>query len=322
MNKTMTDITVQEIVATFKNVKRKEIYSSADTDDFLEIMKKKEHWTLEEYQQFRLEYDLKYMNIDLFDLMAIRSVSTKYNFKLDWSHYFKVIENVATLKEQTTYVNYYIWYHNSDMTEEVYKEFMNKPYFKLLTSKSKSRFLSHKIETDNSNGWVYQYFTPDEIKQSWKNNTLHIKLCASNNNVTLEKIEQVKSFYNIYESFMDYKTKVRFFHASVTTGVLPLIQFLYQEKGIQKLNEVKVLWHVCSDITSRNTVEILQCLKDMGFKLTPGVLKKSQEHNQWGYMENTDKLVSFIMDPIREKNYLKLDKKIPNKSDKKIIKKI
>lgn len=318
----MTDITVQEIIATFKNIEREEIYSSVQSDDFLEIMKKKKHWTLEEYQEFRLEYDLKYMNIAIFDLMAIISATKKYNFQLDWNHYFKVIESVPNVREQKKYVNYYLWNHHKDVTEEVYQELMKKTYFKLLTSKGKSHFLSHALTTNNINSWTLKYFTDEEIKNSWKTNTLKIPLRASNNNVTLEKIEQVKDFYNQYESFMDYKTKVRFFHQAITSGVIPLIQFLYQDKGIKKLNEVKVLWHVCSDITSRNTIEILQCLKDMGFKLTPGVLKKSQAHYQWDYMEHNEKLTSFIMDPIRERNYLKLDNKIQNKPERTTVRKI
>lgn len=314
----MIDTSVQDIIATFKGIEKKDDDSIIHTENFANLMQAKKAWTLDEYKEVLLEYSIQNMKIKFMDSMIMEDIANKNNFTLDWNHHFNVIEHIKSNKKD--YINYYFWYYYIDMTEEVYQQFMKKPYFSLLTSKSKIQFLSHKITTDNENSWIIDYFTHEEIKNGLKKNSLKINLHAYSNNTNLEP--EVKKFYHQFEQFMTDKTKVKFFNDAARTGVVSLIKFLYKEKNIRKINTVQLLWHVCGDTASKNTLEILQCLKDLGIKLTPSVLKKSQEDSQWGYMEHTDELVSFIMDAERQKNYAKLNKKLKNKAETTNVRKV
>lgn len=311
----MTDITVEEIIRTFQGVQRPEIYSTADSDAFLETFKKKKDWTLEEYREFSLAYMLEYMHVRFMDSLAFYRLRKQYNFELTWDDYFLVIESIINTKKQREYLNYYFSQYYGIMNETVYKELMAKPYFKYLTTKSKSKFLGSILETDNSNKWVNNYFTDSDFRNALKNARLHIKLYDSENS---EKMEQkVKEFYNHYEKFMNHKTKTNFFNQVVERGSLPLIQFLYEEKGLRGLSKLVLLWHVCADTASGNPLEIMRFLRNLGMKFTQKDLKNSQQHGQWGHMERTDELIYFFNELECEKNYNKLDKKLKPKTVKK-----
>lgn len=289
--KNTKEITVPEIISTFKGKNRKIITSSIETDDFLEAIKNKNDWTIDQYKELMLAYSLENMYRSLFDYSAIRSIARTYGFKLDWHDHFKVIENITDKKKQSKYLNYYFWYYHSDMTEALYQDLMAKPYYHLLSSKSKSSFVQHNLKTDNATHWLNKYFTTPEIINGLKLNLLYVDIALVNQEAQIQKI---KDFYNQYEKFMSQNTKARFFYQAVRTGLIPLIKFLYQEKGITKINKVVLLWNVCSDISQPNTLEILHCLKEMGIKFNDGLLQKVKSHTQWGYMEYTDILQGFF----------------------------
>lgn len=315
----MADITVQEIIATFKGVKRELLTFSHQSDDFIELMQKKQHWTFEEYQQLSYEYSLENMIVSVMDFKQIKRVVKQYNFQLTWEDHFNVIENIKDIRKQKKYVNYYIWYHGSTMTEDIYKKFLNKPYFKLLDLKGKIHFLQNKLKTNNTNTWLLNYFTYEEIQQSLIKSNLNIILSDNNN---LEEIQQVKNFYNEHEVFMVEKVKNKLFYEALRTGSFPLIEFFYREKGIQKLNKLKVLWYICSEICDPNTIEIFNFLNTLGIKLTPSIVKKFEKKDNWTHLEYRSTLLNHLKDVEREKNYYKLSSKIKNKPVKFIKNKI
>lgn len=323
MEKHIKDISVQEIIATFKNVNRKD-NPHVKNDALLDLLKKKTHWTIQEYRDFSLAYSIEYMSTALPDIMAIDSIKKKHKFDLNWNDYFNVIDNIKSVSKQKKYINYYISYYHSDMNEEFYKQLMSKPYFKLLKSDSKANFLKHYIKVGESNAWINDYFTSIEIANALKRHSFNINIRVNINNNKFnqedgykEKITQVKDFYNRYEAFMDDKTKLDFFNHVIETGSIDLIKFLYEDKDIKKLNKLKLFWHVCSDTGSRNTLEILNCLKEIGVKFTPKDLINSQKHQQWFYMERTDDLLCFFKNLETEKNYNRLNKDLINKNFKK-----
>jgi hypothetical protein len=316
----MNDISVQEIIATFKNVNRKD-NPSAKNDHFLDLIKKKEHWTIQEYKDFSLAYNLEYMSTPLKHMMAINFIEKKYKFESNWNDYLNVIDNIKSISKQKKYINYYIWYYHCDMNEEFYKQLMSKPYFNLLKPDSKVNFLKHYIKVGKSNAWINDYFTSIEIANALKRHSFDINIRVNFNSNKFnqedgykEKITQVKDFYNRYESFMDNKIKLDFFNHIIETGAIDLIKFLYEDKGIKKLNKLKLLWHVCSDTGSSNTLEILNCLKEIGVNFTPKDLKNSQKHQQWFYMERTDELLYIFQNLEKEKNYNGLNKSLRNKN--------
>ncbi len=324
----MKDVSVQEIISSFKNVER-EFNNLSKDDAFLNLMKKKNHWTIEEYKEFSLAYNLKYMTPQLKDMLVINSIEKKYSFNLNWNDYFNIIDNIKSVRKQKKYINYYIWYFSSDMNEEFYKQLINKSYFKLLKLDSKANFLKHYIKIGENKDWINNYFTPIEFANALKRHSFDINLRINENynkfsqeDKFKEKIKQIKEFYNKYEPFMYDETKLDFFNHIVETGSIDLIKFLYIEKGIKNLNKLKLLWHVCSDIGSTNTLEILNCLKEIGVKFTPQDLKNAQKNTQWFYMERTDDLLYFFKNLEVEKNYNKLNKSLNSKSVKNKILKV
>jgi hypothetical protein len=306
----MSDISVQEIIATFKGIERKSILSTAQTDDFLTIIKKKNHWTIEEFKEFSFIYSLEYMNSPIMDMMVISKVVKKYNFKLNWSDYFNVIDSIKSIHKQKKYINYYFWYHTDDMNEEVYNQLLTKPYFKFLKSSSKSQFLQHCLKTDNRSAWINKYFTEKEIKKGLTIMSMHIDRNSNDDN------EKVKEFYHTYENLMPHKIKLKFFNQVIQTGSLSLIKYFYIDKGIRNLNKLVLLWHVCADTAANNTLEILNCLKEYGVRFTVKDLEKSKNHTQWDYMEHKEELLHFFKLIEIEKNYNQLDKKLKNKNVK------
>lgn len=310
------DITVQEIIASFQGINRPEIYSSADSDKFLDLLKNKKHWTLEEYKDFSLAYDLQYMHRRAMDFMRLQPLEKKNGFTLSWEYYFKVIESIEDKETQKKYINYYFWYHASDMNEDIFKQLMLKPYYGDIESKTKVTFLQHSIKTDKPNAWFDQYFTQDEIKEGLVKNSLHINIYdnSSANNISKEKEEVVKVFYNHYEKIMDNKTKVKFLKEIVRTGSLDLIKFIYVDKKVKRINKMHLFWSICSDIAFGNPLEILHYFKQLGMKFEEKDLIKTKEHSQWGYMENTEQLEHFFKVLEVENKYNILDKKFPQKS--------
>lgn len=318
----MEDVSVQEIISTFEGEKRKNVFFSSETDDFLDLIKKKSHWTINEYKEFSLAYALKYRVVQLMDSIIISSIAKKYKFKLNWNDYFEVIENIKSIKKQKEYINYYFWYHCNDMNEEIYQQLMNKPYFKLLSPNSKSNFLTHYLRVGANDNWFMKYFTHDEIVNGLKKHLFSMNVDTQLNESSQEKEEQIKEFYNQYQEFMDNKTKSKFFYQAVKTGSISLIQFLYKDKGIRNLNKLVLLWHVCADTATDNTLEILNCLKDLGLKFNEKDLKNSQENYQWGYMEHKEQLLYFFKQVESEKNYNELDKDLKKQNIKSELKKL
>jgi hypothetical protein len=244
----------------------------------------------------------------IMDSVAIHSIEKKYNFKLSWEDYFNVLDNIKNNHKQQKYINYYFWYHYSDMNEDYYKQLMNKPYFKFLKSDSKSLFLMHYLKFDSDNNWIDKYFTEDEMKNGLKKYSF--KLYKT-------KDDKVKEFFNKYEKIMKNDVKQSLFCGAVESGRMELIQFLYEEKGIKKLNKLRLLWSICSDLAIHDTLDMLNYLKKLGIKFTSKDLGKAQNHNQWGYMENTDKLLYFFKQLDSEKNYKELNKTLEKKGKKK-----
>ena len=310
------DITVQEIIATFKGIKRKQIYSTAETDNFLTAVKKKAHWTEEEYKEFILAHNIEYMSAEVMDYMAIRSVEKKNQFNLDWNYYFHVIESIEDIEKQKQYVNYYLWYYYSDINEEIYQQLMKKPYFEKVTTESKSRFLEYVLKTDNSNAWVNQYFTDEEFKVGLEKNRLSIDIYdpESANNISKEKEDSIKNFYNDYEHLMSEDVKLRMLYNIVGRGSINLINFMYNEKNIKNIKKLHLFWNICSDTSAGNPLEILTLFKDLGLKFIPNDLIRSKKHSQWGYMQNTDQLEHFFKSLKAEKEYKKINNKLGYKT--------
>lgn len=299
----MTDITVSEIIKTFKNVKKKYIFSSGETDDFLTIIKSKKHWTFAEYKEFYFAYSLKYMHHKIMDSFAIYSIKKQYSFELSWNDYFKIIESITSPAKQKKYINFYFWHH-SGMNEKTYQKLMTKPYFHFLSSKSKIKFLEHNLKTDNSNKWINNYFTDEEIKNSLKNNSLYI---------ILDEYE-TKKFFGSYEKFMNQKTKVRFFHQVAKSGSLILIRFLALH--IKKLNKIVLLSFVCSDMGPNNTLETLHCLREIGIRFNFNDLIKIQGTTRWAHIEYKQELIDFFKQLEIEKHYISLNSQLKLKNNK------
>jgi hypothetical protein len=315
----MTDISVEDIIQTFQGVKRAVLPSSAQTDSFLKTLKAKKHWTIDEFKSLSLAFSLVHMRGNILSL-HITKIQKKYSFKLDWVDYFNVIENVKNTKKKKEYVNYFFWYYAEYMNEKIYQEFMEKPYAKLLRVKSRIRFLAQKITINSQNLWIFKYFRLIQIQKILNNRyEFYIPRNTLPNKVVLES--EVKQFYHQYEQLMNYKTKVKFFHAVVSLGIISLIKFLHQEKNINKLNTVKLLWYACIE-SSTNTLEILQYFDNSGINLTSQVLKKTQDSGNWLNMGNSQILVDFITNKEREKSYLKLNKKLKCKTKSNTIQKI
>ena len=150
-------------------------------------------------------------------------------------------------------------------------------------------FLQHALISTNESQWINKYFTLKEVEQGLKRVLFNIV-----HHPDEEKIEKIKAFYNEYEIIMSDKIRANFYYQVVHTGSIPLITYFYKEKGITKLNRVILLWHVCADTTATNTLEILNCLKDIGVKFDKFLLKKVQAHSQWDYMEHKDQLLYFF----------------------------
>lgn len=309
----MKDITVQEIIKSFKGVKRKEILSTAETDDFLTTIKSKKNWTLKEFKEFSLAYHLEYKISKVMDSMEIFRIQRKYKFKLDWNDYLKVLDSIDSPTKQKQYINYYIWYYYADMTEEVFKKLMNKPYFSFLNNKSKIRFLSSYLKTDNSQNWLNKYFTQEEFKQAlkgFKNFSYYIKVSEKPGVYDIEKENKVKIFYNQYEHLIGNRSKLKFFYQVVKSGSLNLIEFAYKEKKIKSINKLTLFWHVCGDTSAGNVIEILTLLKNLGMKFQEQDIINVQNNANWGYMEYKDELVHFFKILKHEKQYNDLKNKL------------
>lgn len=308
------DITVEDILKTFQGVERKQILSSADTDDFLTTLQKKQHWTIEEYKIFYCAIHTEYMNVPAMDHMRMHQIKDKYKFTTDWSDYFYILDNIKDEKKQSEYADYYFWYHGNQLTEEVYLELMRKNYFFKVSKDSRVRFLENNMKADNSMQWVDKYFTKEEI-QAWLNSDkvrFHVEIRDEAWQLDHSKIEKVKAYYNRYESLMTYHTKVVFFNAVVQRGSIELIKFLYNEKKIKlkSKDKMRMFWHLCGDTSVGNVVEVLTELKDMGMKFTPYDLTRTKNHSQWGYMDHNDQLEHFFDMLEKEKNYKALTKKL------------
>ena len=97
MNK---DITVEQIIKTFKGVKRKQILSSNVEDDFLKIMKNKKQWTYNEFEHFFKEFSIQNLKFAIFDFMIINQIQKKFNFKMNWNIYLEVIDSLKTINQK------------------------------------------------------------------------------------------------------------------------------------------------------------------------------------------------------------------------------
>lgn len=312
------DIQVEDIIKTFKGVKRETIYSTAQTDDFLTIIQAKEHWTLQEYKTLYYAYYTETMHVQIMDLMRINLVADEYNFTTNWNDYFYILDNIKDENKQAKYADYYFWYHGDQLTEEVYLEFIKKTYYSKVSKDSRVRFLENNVKTDNSLEWIDKHFSLDDIKSWLESNNLRfsIRIKDDNWNISQEKINKVKKFYNNYEKHMSYNAKLKFFNEAIERGSVELIQFLYVEKGIRLKAKDKMVmfWHLCGDTSVGNVVEMLTELRIMGMKFTPYDLKRTKKHNQWGYMEHTEKLEQFFDMLQKEKDYKTLTKKLKTKS--------
>lgn len=311
----MKDISVQEIIKTFKGVKRKNILSTAQTDDFLTAIKEKKNWTLKEFKELSLAYDLEYRISKIMDFMQMSRIQTTHNFKFTWTDYFKVLDNIKSKTKQKQYINYYIWYYNADMTEAIFKKLMSKPYFEYLSTKSKVNFLGKYLQTDNSKKWVNKYFSPEELKKALKglkNFAYYIQVCEKPGKYDIDKENQVKQFYNQYEHLIKNQAKLRFFYQVIESGSLNLIEFFYKEKKIKNINKLHLFWHVCREISAGNVVEVLTLLKDLGMKFSQQDIVNAQEHANWNYMEYKSEILHFFKILETEKKYNELKIKLAN----------
>lgn len=310
------DIKVEDILKTFQGIKRKQILSTAQTDDFLTIIQEKKHWTMKEYKILYYALYTEYMHVPLMDHMRLHQIENKYNFTTEWSDYFYILDNIKDAQKQAQYADYYFWYHGAQLTEDIYLEFSKKPYFSKVSQESRIRFLENNIKTDNSLSWINKYFTEEELKMwlSSDNLRFHISLTEGNYTINPIKLLKVKEFYNSYEKLMKYESKVKFFNEAIQRNCLELIEFLYIEKAIRlkAKDKMKMFWHLCGDTSSSNVIEMLTELKKMGMKFTPYDLKRTKNHSQWGYMEHNDKLEHFFTMLEKEKNYECLIKKLDN----------
>ena len=174
----MKDITVEDIISTIKDKKRKILLSSAEEDDFIVSLKNKKNWTREEYKKFIKEYSTIYMTNNIMDYMAINKIKKQYNFSLTIDEQFNVIDELNDIEKQKEYINHYFWYYYKDITEEFFLNLMKKDYFSFLTKKNKILFLTYKITINQANEWVLKYFSEDEIKESFIGKNFFIQLLS------------------------------------------------------------------------------------------------------------------------------------------------
>lgn len=311
----MKDISVNQIIKTFKNKERKVILSTAESDDFLDVIQKKEEWTEKEYKKFFYAYSKQYKNSNPIDSLRIYSVRKKYNFTTNWNDYIKIIDSFESVEKQQEYIDYYFWYYGSSLTENYFKKLMKKSYFKNIDSKSRRRFLESNLKVDGEYDWVGKYFSQEELSQALEKHNFFISLLDDNFNYDANKIQKVKDYYIKYKELMSSKVKFKFFNKIVERGCLELIDFCYKEQKIKILNKMHLLWHVCADTAHGNVFETLNELKELGLKLTEKDLERVQKHSQWGYMENRDQLLLFFKTMKSEKAYKKLNTKLVSKDN-------
>lgn len=310
----MQNISINDIISTIKDKKRKILLSTADDDNFTLALKSKKNWTEEEYKRFFTEYSKIYLKNNPIDYMLIRKIKNEYNFLLTIEDYFNVIDELDSIEKQKEYINHYIGYYGEDITEEFYLKLIQKEYYKFINKENKVLFLKNKITVINPNEWVLKYFSETEIKESFKDKTFFIKLCSEDKIDDPKNIESVIYFYNKYEKFMSKKTKFNMLLEVVKKGNFELIDFLIEKKKVKILSKKVLIWHVCSDTARGNVFNVLNHLYNSGIKFTKFNLKEVKNHYQWHYMENTNLLLLFFKNLQSEKEYKKLNKKFKNKN--------
>lgn len=314
----MKDITVKEIIKTFKGVERKLILSTAETDDFLDAMKNKKYWTIEEYKELYYEFAKAYKNKNPIDSLAFFQVTNNNNFKTNWNDYLHILDSLETLEKQKEYIDYYFWYHGSTLNENYYQIIASKEYFSGVSDKSKIRYIESNLKINENNNWIDKYFSKEIIQQGLEKHGLFFNIVDEHFQYDKNKEDEVKSFYLKYKDLMNNKTKFKILNKAVERGSLELIKFFYKEQKIKVLNKKHLLWYVCADTASANVIEVLNELQELGLKFNENDLNRVQNHGQWGYMENKDKLLLFFKSLKAQKDYVKLNKKLKPKREVKI----
>lgn len=314
----MQDISVNDIINTIKDKKRRMLLSTANEDDFTLALKNKKNWTEAEYKQFFKEYSKIYKTNNPIDYMLIKKIKKEYNFSLTVEDYFNIIDELNSIEKQKEYINHYIWYYHKDITEDFFLKLKEKKYFSFLAKKSKVLFLTYKITINDPNEWVLKYFTEDEIKESFINKNFFLQIDKYEGEDNL--IKAVEYFYHQYEKYMNKKIKLHMFLEVVKTGKLSLIDCFIDK--IKILSKKTLIFNICSDMASGNVFEILNHLHYLGVKFTQYNLKEVQNNPNWHYLENTNLLLLFFKNLKAEKEYQKLNKRLKdkNKTKNKVIK--
>lgn len=308
----MKDITVEDIISTIKDKKRKILLSSAEEDDFIVSLKNKKNWTREEYKKFIKEYSTIYMTNNIMDHMAINKIKKQYSFSLTIDEHFSVIDELNAIEKQKEYINHYFWYYYKDITEEFFLNLMKKDYFSFLTKKNKILFLTYKITINQANEWVLKYFSEDEIKESFTGKNFFIQLVTEEGKLNENIIEDVENFYHQYERYMNKKSKFDMLLEIIKTGNLSLIDCFI--KKIKILSKKTLIFNICSDTANGHVFEVLNHLHHSGIKFSPFNLREVQNSSNWHYLENTNLLLLFFKNLKSEKDYQRLNKKFTNKN--------
>ena len=130
------------------------------------------------------------------------------------------------------YINYYLWYHHVDLTEDVYSKIKEKNYDCFLNKKSIIKFLSFKLPQINESNWINTYFNEDELVKA-------LNKCRFN--IFKKTNKDVINYYHKYEHLMNNRVKNNFFNAILRDGNLELIEFFYNKKNIKPNNGIRTV---------------------------------------------------------------------------------
>ena len=314
----MQDITVEDIINTFKGKSRDALMSSASEDDFTLTIKAKKNWTDLEFKHFYYEYAKEYLVSNIIEFMLIRKIIKKYDFKLEWSNYIEIIDELNSEILQKEYINRYFWYYSSSLKEEDFLNLNMRSYFKFITKDSRIKFLNNFIKIENKDYWIKKYFTKEEIEESfYKNNTfLQFDVKVKND----EEETNLKIFYNEYKEYMSDGIKFSFLMSVLNTGNLELIKYFIIEEKIKILNKKGIIFNIFGQLSRGNVFDIIDTLKDMGIKFKENTLLKVKDSEQWNSIEKKDEFLLLLKKLKVEKEYKKLNRKFGIKKKELIIK--
>jgi len=314
----MQDITVEDIINTFKGKSRDALMSSASEDDFTLTIKAKKNWTDLEFKHFYYEYAKEYLVSNIIEFMLIRKIIKKYDFKLEWSNYIEIIDELNSEILQKEYINRYFWYYSSSLNEEDFLNLNMKSYFKFITKDSRIKFLNNFIKIENKDYWIKKYFTKEEIEESFYKNNTFLQFDVKGKNEEEEK--NLKVFYNEYKEYMSDGIKFSFLMSVLNTGNLDLIKYFIIEEKIKILNKKGIIFNIFGQFSRGNVFDIIDTLKDMGIKFKENTLLKVKDSEQWNSIEKKDEFLLLLKKLKVEKEYKKLNRKFGVKKKELIIK--